>query len=93
MAAGLGTHGGAGNGRKQSEPLPLGVLLVAQGTAAIPLLVIGLLLALAAMPGWIELLLMWPNRVGGVAAVCGEAFRPYSGVLANQDVPPPCRWR
>jgi diguanylate cyclase (GGDEF)-like protein/PAS domain S-box-containing protein len=61
----------------------LGVLLVAQGTAAIPLLVIGLLLALAAMPGWIELLLMWPNRVGGVAAVCGEAFRPYSGVLAN----------
>jgi hypothetical protein len=35
------------------------------------------------MPGWIELLLMWPNRVGGVAAVCGEAFRPYSGVLAN----------
>jgi diguanylate cyclase (GGDEF)-like protein/PAS domain S-box-containing protein len=61
----------------------LGALLVAQGSAAIPLLVIGLLLALAAMPGWIELLLMWPNRVGGVAAVCGEAFRPYSGVLAN----------
>ena len=35
------------------------------------------------MPGWIELLLMWPNRVGGIAAVCGEAFRPYSAVLAN----------
>ncbi len=61
----------------------LGVLLLAQGTAAIPLLILGLLLSLAAMPGWIELLLMWPNRVGGVAAVCGEAFRPYSGVLAN----------
>jgi diguanylate cyclase (GGDEF)-like protein len=61
----------------------LGALLLAQGSAAIPLLVVGLLLALAAMPGWIELLLMWPNRVGGIAAVCGEAFRPYSAVLAN----------
>ena len=61
----------------------LGALLLAQGTAAIPLLIIGLVLSVAAMPGWIELLLMWPNRVGGVAAVCGEAFRPYSAVLAN----------
>jgi diguanylate cyclase (GGDEF)-like protein/PAS domain S-box-containing protein len=61
----------------------LGALLLAQGSAAIPLLIVGLLLSLAAMPGWIELLLMWPNRVGGIAAVCGEAFRPYSGVLAN----------
>ncbi|MDQ1641934.1 MAG: hypothetical protein QOJ90_1285 [Actinomycetota bacterium] len=61
----------------------LGVLLIGQGSAAVPLLVIGLLLSLVAMPGWIELLLMWPNRVGGIAAVCGEAFRPYSAVLAN----------
>jgi diguanylate cyclase (GGDEF)-like protein len=61
----------------------LGALLAAQGSAAIPLLAVGLLLALAAMPGWIELLLMWPTRVGGIAAVCGEAFRPYSAVLAN----------
>src|ERR1700712_2610322 len=61
----------------------LGAWLLAQGSAAIPLLAIGLLLALAAMPGWIEVILMWPNRVGGIAAVCGEAFRPYSAVLAN----------
>ena len=61
----------------------LGALLLAQGTAAVPLLLLGLILSLAAMPGWIELLLMWPNRVGGIAAVCGEAFRPYSPVLAN----------
>jgi diguanylate cyclase (GGDEF)-like protein/PAS domain S-box-containing protein len=61
----------------------LGALLLAQGTAAIPLLITGLVLSIAAMPGWIELLLMWPDRVGGVAAVCGEAFRPYSAVLAN----------
>src|SRR5688500_16032824 len=61
----------------------LGVLLLQQGSAAVPLLVVGLILSLVAMPGWIELILMWPNRVGGIAAVCGEAFRPYSAVLAN----------
>jgi hypothetical protein len=27
--------------------------------------------------------MMWPNRVGGIAATCAEAFRPYSPVLAN----------
>lgn len=52
------------------------MLRLAQGSAAVPLLVIGLVLSLMAMPGWIELILMWPNRVGGIAAVCGEAFRP-----------------
>ncbi len=61
----------------------IGALLASQGSAAIPLLLIGLLLAYAATPGWIELVLMWPNRVGGIAATCAEAFRPYSGVLAN----------
>src|SRR5919198_1029301 len=54
-----------------------------QGTAAVPLLVIGLLLSWAALPGWTELILMWPRRVGGIAATCAEAFRPYSPVLAN----------
>ncbi|HVS42535.1 MAG TPA: amino acid permease, partial [Candidatus Dormibacteraeota bacterium] len=55
----------------------------AQGSAAIPLLAAGLLLSWAATPGHIELVLMWPNRVGGIAATCAEAFRPYSPVLAN----------
>lgn len=54
-----------------------------QGTAAIPLLILGLILSWAALPGWTELILMWPNRVGGIAAVCGEAFRPYAPVLGN----------
>jgi amino acid transporter/signal transduction histidine kinase len=36
-----------------------------------------------AAPGWIELVSMWPNRVGGIAATCGEAFRPYAPVLGN----------
>ena len=67
----------------------LGALLVGQGaipgqgTAAIPLLIVGLLLGWAAVPGWTELILMYPNRVGGIAATCAEAFRPYSPVLAN----------
>ena len=43
----------------------------------------GCLLSWVALPGWTELILMWPNRVGGIAATCAEAFRPYSPVLAN----------
>ena len=58
-------------------------VFAAQGSAAIPLLAAGLLLSWAATPGHIELVLLWPNRVGGVAATCAEAFRPYSPVLAN----------
>ncbi|HWC35729.1 MAG TPA: amino acid permease [Mycobacteriales bacterium] len=61
----------------------IGALFVAQGSAAVPLLIVGLLLAWAALPGWTELVCMWPNRVGGIAATCAEAFRPYSPVLAN----------
>ena len=48
-----------------------------------PLLIVGLLLSWAAAPGWIELVLMFPRRVGGISATCVEAFRPYSPVLAN----------
>jgi diguanylate cyclase (GGDEF)-like protein/PAS domain S-box-containing protein len=57
--------------------------ILGQGTAAVPLLWVGLLLSWAAAPGWIELVLMNPHRVGGIAATCTEAFRPYSPVLAN----------
>src|SRR5437764_4617407 len=41
-----------------------------QGSAAVPLLIVGLLLSLAAAPGWTELVLLSPNRVGGIAAAC-----------------------
>jgi len=67
----------------------LGALFVGQGTiygqgsAAVPLLAVGLLLSWASTPGWTELILMYPNRVGGIAATCAEAFRPYSPVLSN----------
>jgi amino acid transporter len=53
-----------------------------QGSAAVPLLVFGLLLSFAAAPAWTELVLMWPNRVGGISSACAEAFRPYSPVLS-----------
>ena len=61
----------------------VGALIAAQGSGAVPLLIVGVLLGWAAAPGWIELVMMWPKRVGGIAATCAEAFRPYSPVLAN----------
>jgi signal transduction histidine kinase/ActR/RegA family two-component response regulator len=78
----FGTAALAMGGSNQSLFL-VAALIAAQGSAAVPLLVIGLLMSWAALPGWIELVLMWPNRVGGISAACAEAFRPYSAVLAN----------
>ncbi len=54
-----------------------------QGSAAVLLLIVGLLLSWAATPGWTELVMMYPNRVGGISATCAEAFKPYSPILAN----------
>jgi len=56
--------------------------ILGQGSAAVPLLIAGVLLGWAAAPAWTELVLMWPNRVGGIAAARAEAFRPYNPVLA-----------
>jgi len=53
-----------------------------QGSAAVPLLIAGLLMSWAAAPGWTELIMMWPNRVGGISGACSEAFRPYNPVLS-----------
>ena len=64
----LGTTALAMGGSNQSLFL-IGALIATQGTAAVPLLVVGLLLSYAAAPGWTELILMWPNRVGGD---CGD---------------------
>jgi diguanylate cyclase (GGDEF)-like protein/PAS domain S-box-containing protein len=56
--------------------------IAGQGSAAVPLLLLGLILALAAAPGWLELVLISPNRVGGISAACVEAFKPYSQILS-----------
>ena len=53
-----------------------------QGSAAVPLLILGLLLSWAAAPAWTELVLMSKDRVGGIASACTVAFRPYSSVLS-----------
>src|SRR6266849_6577883 len=78
----IGTTALAMGGSNQSLFL-IGALILSQGSAAVPLLIVGLLLSWAAAFGWTELVLMWPNRVGGIAATCAEAFRPISPVLAN----------
>ncbi len=56
--------------------------ILGQASAAVPLLILGVMLGWAAAPAWTELVLMWPNRVGGISAACAEAFRPYSPVLS-----------
>ena len=84
----LGTTALAMGGSNQSLFL-IGALFAGQGgisgqgSAAVPLLVVGLLLSYAAAFGWTELVLMSPRRVGGIAAACTEAFRPYSDVLST----------
>ncbi|MGB8651232.1 MAG: EAL domain-containing protein [Mycobacteriales bacterium] len=78
----FGTAALAMGGSNQSLFL-LTALVATQGSAAVPLLAVGLLLSWAAAPGWTELVCMYPDRVGGIAATCAEAFRPYSPVLAN----------
>ncbi|HMH64816.1 MAG TPA: amino acid permease [Rhizomicrobium sp.] len=84
----IGTTALAMGGSNQSLFL-LSALLIGQGatpgqgSAAILLLVFGLLLSLAAAPGWTELVLLYPGRVGGIAATCSEAFSRYSPILAN----------
>jgi len=57
--------------------------IAGHGSAAVPLLIAGLLLSYAALPGWIELVMMSPNRVGGIASACVEAFKPYGQILST----------
>jgi signal transduction histidine kinase len=84
----IGTTALAMGGSNQSLFI-LSALLIGQGgipghgSAAILLLVFGLLLSLAAAPGWTELVLLYPDRVGGIAAACSEAFGRYSPILAS----------
>src|ERR1700730_5232527 len=49
--------------------------ILGQGSAAVVLLIVGVLLGWAAAPAWTELILMWPRP-------CAEAFRPYNPVLS-----------
>src|ERR1700687_5425613 len=50
--------------------------ILGQASAAVPLLIVGVLLGWAAAPAWTELVLMWPDRVGGISAACAERSGP-----------------
>ena len=84
----LGRHCRARHGRQQPDDLPDHGAVRRSGSdprarqRRPPLLIVGVLLGWAAAPAWTELVLMWPNRVGGISAACAEAFRPYNPVLA-----------
>ena len=59
-----------------------------QGSAAVPLLIVGLLLSWAAAPGWTELILMWPNRIGVqgshfVLNGLGQGFLPLGHIFLH----------
>lgn len=49
-----------------------------QGSAAVVLLIVGLLLGWAAAPAWTELVLMWPNRVGPLGTDLPWCLDPHS---------------
>ncbi len=52
-----------------------------QGSAGVFILALGVVFAWMAAPCWIELVLMNPNRVGGIVVFCQEAFQKYCPVL------------
>ena len=77
-----------GMGGSSHSLLLIGLLIVGRGsvpgqwTAAIPIMLAGSLFSWLAAPGWIELVLMSPRRVGGIAASCCSAFYDYSPILS-----------
>lgn len=60
-----------------------GGLFAGGGTAMIPVFISGVLIAWMAAPGWIKLLLRYPNKVGGLSTASAEAMRPYSMPLGT----------
>lgn len=62
--------------------LLFGGLLNGQGTMGFVLLIVGIIASWMALPGWIELVLMHPRRVGGIAACSAVVFGRYSPPLS-----------
>lgn len=58
-------------------------LMSGQGSIGIVLLGLGIVVSWLAIPCWTELLLLYPNRVGGIAANTAFALKPYNPILAN----------
>lgn len=58
-------------------------LISGQGSVGILLLIAGVIISWLAIPAWTELMLLYPNRVGGIAANTAAALKPYNPILAN----------
>jgi signal transduction histidine kinase len=58
-------------------------LISGQDSAGVLLLISGVIISWLAIPAWTELMLLFPNRVGGIAANTAVALKPYNPILAN----------
>jgi signal transduction histidine kinase len=61
----------------------LSSLVSTQGTIVIPIFLLALILTYMTSLGYIELVLMYPNKIGGIAIACTEAFHHYSPILTT----------
>lgn len=59
----------------------IGAAFTAQGSASLYIMLATAIIAALAVPGFIELVLMYPNKVGGISAVVTDAFRPYNPII------------
>lgn len=60
-----------------------GALFNHPGTISVLLLMIGMLLAVLAAPGWLKLILSYPDRVGGITPATAVCLRSYSQILGT----------
>src|SRR5690349_20258589 len=58
-------------------------LITGQGSIGVLLLILGVIVSWLAIPAWTELMLLYPHRVGGIAANTAAALKPYNPILAN----------
>jgi amino acid transporter len=56
-------------------------LIPNQGSASYLIIIFTFLSAILAAPGWLELTLMYPEKVGGVVPCCDDAFKKYAPIL------------
>ncbi|RUR07601.1 amino acid permease [Legionella sp. km772] len=61
----------------------MGSLVQTYGSIIVVLFIVGLLLSYCTSIGFLELVLMFPNKTGGITTACTEAFKPYSPIITN----------
>lgn len=61
----------------------IGPLIADYGSGIVLLFAVAVILSLISSLGYLELVLMYPEKSGGMAIACIEAFRVYSPVLTN----------